>query len=94
MAGRFEFFEIVRVDGEPEGLEYLCGKAGPVLGKAECDDGSWTYAVYLEDLGESFSLSEDDLSGTGRFVRREDIYDGSSIRVPVNPKTGDGKPVE
>ena len=94
MAAKFEFFEVVRITPKPEGFECLHGKEGPVLGKAECDDGQWTYSVYLEDLGGTFSLYEDELASAGKFVKREDIYDGSSVRVAVDPETGEGKLVE
>ena len=91
MAAKFKFFEIVKIISNPEGFEQLQGKEGPVLGKAECDDGRWTYSVSLVELGENFSLDEDELESTGKFVKREDIYDGTSIRVSVDPKTGEGK---
>ena len=94
MATKFEFFEVVRIEATPADFEHLQGKTGPILGKAEGDDGRWIYSVYLEDDGGAFSMNEDDLSSTGRFVKREDIYDGTSIRVSVDPETGEGKLIE
>ena len=94
MAAKFEFFEVVKITSKPEGYEHLQGKEGPVVGKAECDDGRWTYSVSLAELGENFSLYEDELSSTGKFVKREDIYDGFSIKVSVDPRTGEGKLVD
>lgn len=91
---KFKFFEVVRIESAPEGFEHLCGQAGPILGRTECEDGSWTYSVSLEDIGETFLLSEGALSSTGKFVKREDIYDGSSVRVSVDPETGEGKLIE
>ena len=53
MAAKFKFFEIVKIISNPEGFEQLQGKEGPVLGKAECDDGRWTYSVSLVELVRS-----------------------------------------
>ena len=94
MTSKFEFFEVVRVRSKPAGFEHLQGMEGPVLGKAECDNGRWTYSVSLAELGENFSLREDELESTGKFVKREDIYDGSSVRVIVDPKSGGGELAE
>ena len=94
MAAKFEFFEVVRIDAAPEESEELDGKTGPIVGMAESEDGRWTYSIYLENQGGAFIVNEDRLTSTGRFVKREDIYDGSSMRVAVDPKTGEGKLVE
>jgi hypothetical protein len=94
VTAKFEFFQVVRITSKPKGFEHLQGKEGPVLGKAECDEGRWTYSVSLAELGENISLYAHEISSTGKFVKREDIYDGSSIRVSVDPETGEGKLVE
>ena len=57
-------------------------------------EGENTDAVSLFDSHEAWSLREGDLVATGRFMRREDFYDGTSVRVRVDPETGEGDLVE
>ena len=96
---KFDFFEIVRCtrdlvdDEDPEDCD-VCGLTGAVLGMAEDHDGTWGYAVHIYDKGFVYSLPEDALEATGRKDRRENFYTGESIRVVVDPKTGEGKIVD
>ena len=97
-APKFDFFEIVRctrdlVDDDPEGCD-ICGLTGAVLGMAENDDVTWGYAVHIYEKGFVYSLPEDALESTGRADRRENFYSGESVRVAVDPNTGEGKVVD
>jgi hypothetical protein len=45
--------------------------------------GRTMYAVRLEN-GESWSLDEGELESTGQLLKREDFYDGTSVRIRPN----------
>ena len=84
----FDFFEVVRVEPRPGSdaeLEALRGRIGAVLGKsAEEGELPTSYAVDIDGLDEGWSIDAEDLVSTGKFRRREDYYDGTSIRVSVD----------
>jgi hypothetical protein len=84
---RFDFYEIVHLSSESGRNAELNGQTGAVIGRALSDDGlSWSYAVHVYSTGTSSSFDEDELSPTGRHAKREDFYDGSSIRVILDEK--------
>jgi hypothetical protein len=90
----FDFYEIVQLSSESGRKASLNGQTGAVLGRALSDDGlSWSYAVHVYTTGTSWSFNEDELSPTGRHAKREDFYDGSSIRVILDEQgRGDTAP--
>lgn len=94
MASKFEFLEIVRVNPKSPGLESVAGSEGAVLGKSQDEAGKWGYAVFIYGLDETWDLQEIDLESMGRMAKHEDFCDGTSIRVAVDPETGEGRIVE
>lgn len=88
-----EFYEIVEVlDNETTRQKGLAGQRGIVIGLAphllgieddpppgEPEDE--LYGIYFEE--EARSLRRRDLAPTGEKVKREAVYDGTSIRVPA-----------
>ncbi|TDK49534.1 Imm31 family immunity protein [Algoriphagus formosus] len=92
MKSRFNFYEIVKVRETVFTIENgINGLKGAVLGMAEDEDGKWFYAVNIYDKGGGWDLTEECLESTGEFLSREEFYDGSSIHVKVDAKTGEGK---
>lgn len=88
-ANRFDFYEVVTVVQDPE----LDGEAGVILGMVfDPISSSWQYAVSVESKDSVWTFYECQLTTTGEFRRRADVYDGTSIRVHVDPETGDGNP--
>ena len=85
---RFDFYEIVQLNSDEIGRKArLNGETGVVLGRALSDDGlSWSYAVHVDSTGICWSFNEDELRPTGCHAKKEDFYDGTSIRVIVNEK--------
>ena len=61
-------------------LREIVGERGVVMGMAE-EAGQWSYSVSIESRGVSCSVRASDIKSTGQFRRREEFYDGSSIRV-------------
>lgn len=81
---RYEFYEVVTVkSGSASGLE------GAVVGRAQ-EENRWYYAVYIYEHGEVWSLPEEYLEPTGRTDERATFYDGTSVKVRVDPETGEG----
>jgi hypothetical protein len=81
MAGRFNFYERVRVASSDPVKFGIDGQIGAILGKNQSDDGRWWYGVFIYELGQVWHCSEDELAFTGAFDRRESFYSGEAIRV-------------
>jgi len=77
---RFSYYERVVVGdcGQARSLG-VADKTGMILGLPEESDD--LYHVSLDDVNEAVLISEPCLRSTGVFGKREDIYDGSSVRV-------------
>jgi hypothetical protein len=87
---KYDFYEIVRVISPKKR-----GHEGAVLGRAQNENGKWGYAVALySDDKLVWDFQEDELEPTGRKDRRESFYDGTTIRVQVDPDTGEGTIVD
>ena len=90
---RFNFYDVVQIqgsDGAP--LDGVLGKTGTILGMAKNDKtGVWTYSVSIDPDGDVWSIDEPYLQSTGETKTRSDFYDGESIKVLVNPETGEGR---
>ena len=81
--GYFDWYERVRVATPDPAKAGIDGKLGAVVGKAQADDGSWSYGVFVYDEQVVWSCSEDELASTGEFDRRDSHYGGESIRVSL-----------
>ncbi len=88
MEPKFQYYEIVRVtkSAQPEYVD----KLGAVLGRARNDQQRWRYGISLYGFDESVMFDEDELESTGKIEKRETFYSGDSIRVRVDPDTGEG----
>lgn len=85
----FNFYEVVRVILKPSNdLAEIAGQEGLVLGRAE-EDGCRVYAVSLS-TGETWQIEEKDLETTGEVRSPDDVYSGKSMKVSVDPETGEG----
>jgi len=73
----FDFFEEVEIVG---GNALPVGSRVAVLGHARDEDGVEWYSVAPLG-GECWSARGDHMRSTGKRFRREDFYDGSTIRV-------------
>jgi hypothetical protein len=77
---KFAFFEVVKVlsstHTEQLGID---GSDGIMLGMADDEPPEVGYSILIGD--RTWGVPEEDLKSLGRFVPRESIYDGTSIRV-------------
>lgn len=78
---RFAWYEKVRVTTADPAKVTIHGKLGAILGKAEADDGRWSYGVFVYDERIVWCCWEDELNHTGEFDKRESFFSGESIRV-------------
>jgi hypothetical protein len=86
----FDFYELVRVAQNAETIAHgVANEVGPVLGITDPDDQQhrW-YAVMIHDSTHMFA--SDDLVSTGERIKREDVYDGTSVRVSQEGHVVDG----
>jgi len=92
----FDFYEIVRIGKSNSAeLSEIVGQEGAVLGRSYDEiEKQWWYAIFVMKHQECWHVPEQSLERTGRFSKREEFYDGSSIRVSVDPETGEGRIVD
>jgi hypothetical protein len=90
MKNKFEFFEVVKVNSEYKRDTRVVGLEGTVLGMAQNEQGLWGYAVFLDKFDEAWDFMENHIDSTGRKDEPSKFYDGTSIKVKVDPKTGEG----
>lgn len=74
---KFKFYERVRVTSVNPGLTSINSKLGAVLGKAQGDDGQWSYGVFIYETERVWTCCEDELTATGEFDRRDSFYQDS-----------------
>ena len=95
MENKFEYYEIVKIKSDNPELLKVNGLEGAILGISEAEDSNQiAYSVHVFKLQTSWFIFEDDLVRTGRRSRKEDCYTTESVRVRVNPKTGEGEIIE
>ncbi len=91
MSAKYTFYEIVKVISDEDVYQEVNGLKGVILGMSENESGEWGYAVQIFDTDESWDLTETSLVSEGKFMKREELYDGDIAQVTVDPKTSEGK---
>lgn len=91
MKSKFDFYEVVKVVSNNVRLKKIWSMEVIVSGKAE-EDGVWSYAVSIPD-GLVWSVDENDIISTGKFVNPEDYKSVDSVRIRVLPD-GSGEIIE
>ncbi len=89
-----DFFVEVLITKPAESHRQFAGLRGFVTGKSPRKDGKWSYVIAFNDHEHCYMFDQEELEATGRCFREEDFFDGSSIKVRVDPKTGEGEFVE
>ncbi len=92
MKNQFDFYEVVVIsENDNADLAKLAGQRGSVLGMSQNDEtGHWVYSVSLDSTGDVWNVGEENLKATGEAKERSDFYSGESIKVKVDPETGEG----
>jgi hypothetical protein len=91
MVHPIEFFAEVKIHSNDAALSELDGAIGVVLGRSQNEEtGAWGYAVYIEGHDDVWDVPSEALQPTGRMRSREDFYDGTSLKVRVDPRSGEG----
>lgn len=84
----FDFFELVSL--EPPPAPHLSGRTATVLARSRAEDGTEAYALTYDEEPETWMADGERLHSTGQRRRREDFYDGTSIRVsPESEELGE-----
>jgi hypothetical protein len=84
---KFTFYEKVRVCTSDPKKFHLNGEIGVILGMAETEDeNSWYYVLAIRSEKYCRCFYEHELEPTGEYAKREDFYDGTSIRVQVDER--------
>lgn len=96
MKNKFNYYEIVKVRSPKEELTEINGSKGVIRGMSQSDEtGEWGYAVsIIKDDGILWDIMETDLVTTTEFASPKDHTTGESIKIKVDPKTGEGEIVD
>lgn len=92
MKNKYEFWEIIKIQSELKKHKLINGREGIVLAMGENKDGTYGYSISVifdhNDLSnnEGWDIEEQYLKTTGKFMKREDFYDGSTAKVGVDEK--------
>ena len=91
---KLSYYDVVRVQAA-DGLEATSiQRIGIVVGISEDQDSEFHYAV-LDPQSETTTMyPENRLTPTGRKLSRQDLYDGTVLKVTVDSDTGRGSPVD
>jgi hypothetical protein len=81
----YDFFVRVQVEPTSKSLETLRGKVGTVRGRARGRQG-WTYAVFIDDLQECWSVHHHELKLLGKQEPKASNGHTAPIRVRVDSK--------
>jgi len=85
---KLDYYAEVRVQRTPATIARGIDGCIGVVGGISSDSGEDTYAVLVND--ETYMINESDLVPTGRVFAREDLYDGTSLKVPAERYDDDG----
>lgn len=82
---KFDFYEKVLVQSSDPAKAHLHGEVGVILGRTETDDQKcFLYAVLIDSSGRTWSQFEYELESIARRAKRDECYDGSSVRIRVD----------
>ena len=87
MTNKFKFFEVVTINKKHRALK-IRNKVAVVTGMSE-ENNIWYYGlcVYTSETDtDGWTIEEQYLEPTGKFMKREDFYDGSTAKVVVDKK--------
>jgi hypothetical protein len=80
---KFNFKEIVRIVSQREPVKQpVIGLVGYVSGRAQDENGLWSYTIFLYDLEECWSFDEEMLKTTANFDAS--LLENKFIRVRMN----------
>jgi hypothetical protein len=84
---KFNFREIVRIIKQDGPVKRdVVGLEGRISGRAQDENGDWSYAVFLYQLDENWMFDEDMLQTMGTFDEHKPT--GMSIRIRMEGQRG------
>lgn len=97
---KYDFDDIVKVVSNKPVLKKINGRLGIVIGKAQGEENPEIF-YYTINILDSFgirtgcwSVTEDDLQPTGKIATPNNFKTGITVKVKVDPKTGEGSLID
>ena len=100
MKSKFNLYDIVIVNSNKKRLACINGKKGAIRGKSQSEENHSIFAYAVDIFNEAnkveggWFIFEEDLKYTGIKANPSDFYTGESIKVRVDPKTGEGEIID
>ena len=97
---KFNFCDIVRILSVKKKLEYFNGRTGIIRGISDNESDSTLFAYSVDILDENGDVEickfifEEDLCATGDRADKYKRYAAESVKVRVDPNTGEGKIID
>ena len=93
MKNKFNFYEIVKISSKRRALKEVNGCKGVICGMSQNEEtGLWGYAVSVYgDEGYVWDMMENELIGTGKKESPHYFDSGVSVKIRVDPETGEGE---
>lgn len=87
----FEYLEVVKIlkDNYTKS-EGIVDTFGVVQTEGSFYDGDYIFGVFIIEKEEVYMLKSYQMTSTGQILSEEEFYDGTSIHVKVDSKTGKG----
>ena len=90
MSAKYKFYEVVKVVSSNPDLAEINNQEAAIMGMVENNNSKWSYAVHILETEDGWDVDEEELQSTGRMMCESDFYDGESVTVVVDSKTGTG----
>ena len=96
MNSKFNYYDITIIKTTDPKIKKFNGLEATIQGKSQSeeDPAIWAYSVSIDGLDECYFVFEKDLYPTGRIAKEEHYMSQDTIRVRVDPETGEGNIVE
>lgn len=96
MTNKHNFHDIVKIVSENSRHAELNGKLAVIRGMAQNEvTQEWSYGVSVCDSdGMVLRFYEKDLRATGKKANPNDFQTGESVKIHVDPETGEGRIVD
>jgi len=95
MKNQLEPFDLVKVLENSFSIkEGISGEIGIIQTDGSPYEGETIWGVYIDQKEEMYMLKDSQIKPLGISVSEEEFYDGTWIKVAVDPDTGEGEIVD
>lgn len=88
---KFKIGEVVVISSESEELKEIYKSKAIIRTVNQNEVGSWSYSASVNaDDGLLWCFEEGEMQSTGQYKKRSDFFTDETVKVLVDPDTGEG----